>query len=414
MANSISGTMASTCPACGGTLVWNPEAGKLKCEYCDSEYTNEEVEAAWRDKEANLTEGGSADGDDANAMTTESMKEYRCSTCGADLMADVNTAVMVCPYCGNQTIAPMQFAGNIKPDYVVPFAHSKKEAEQKYLEYYNKRFLLPRSFKSDNHVEEIQGVYVPFWLFSGKINIDAKYVAVDEETDKEGHTHVTGRFQVRRQGHMSYAHVPTDASGRMDDALMDSIEPYELNDMKPFSLTYLPGFLAERYDVSEEDNRKRARERVQSTISSETRRTIRHDKIEDSNEQFRYENEKTDYALLPVWMLTTKWNDKTYKFAMNGQTGKMIGDLPISVPKFLAVIIPLFIILSIIGSYMTDGGSAGFVIAAVITVIVALVMHSSMKPVGRAGSATHYMTEPLKLTLEEEQKDMMLNRIKKS
>ena len=239
-------------------------------------------------------------------------------------------------------------------------------------------------------------------------------MAVDEETDKEGHTHVTGRFQVRRQGHMSYAHVPTDASGRMDDALMDSIEPYELNDMEPFSLTYLPGFLAERYDVSEEDNRKRARERVQSTISSETRRTIRHDKIEDSNEQFRYENEKTDYALLPVWMLTTKWNDKTYKFAMNGQTGKMIGDLPISVPKFLAVIIPLFIILSIIGSYMTDGGSAGFVIAAVITVIVALVMHSSMKPVGRAGSATHYMTEPLKLTLEEEQKDMMLNRIKKS
>ncbi len=412
-------TMASTCPACGGGMVFDPTLGKLKCEFCSSEYTPEEVEAAWKEREKNAaTTGVRAD------FGQDEMRSYACSACGAELMADPNTAVMVCPYCGNHTIAPAQFSGMLRPDYIIPFAHTKKEAEEKYLSFYNKRFLLPNSFKTDNHVQEIQGVYVPFWMFYGRVFIDGDYIAYDEGEDSDGNTHKSARFSVQRKGYLDYEKVPADASKRMDDNLMDSVEPYRLEELRDFSLTYLPGFLAERYDVSEEECRKRAHDRAEGSIRKQTRDTIKHDGIEESKEFFAYEGEKTHYAMLPVWMLTTRWNEKTFKFAMNGQTGKMVGDLPVSAPKMMAVLIPLFfglfiatLLVSIfIGDTETPKAIlTAFVVAGLTDLIVGAIMYSSMKSVHKAGVAEGYITKPLTLTYQNEKRMTILNsgKIKK-
>ncbi len=405
-------TMASTCPACGGSLVFDPTAGKLKCEFCDLMYTPEEVEAAWAKKLGNEGDAAPEEGTEATRVyeavdfgPEDQMKSYSCSTCAAELLADQTTAVMRCPYCGNQTIVEAQFSGSIRPDYIIPFAHTKKEAEEKYLSFYNKRFLLPKSFKTDNHVQEIQGVYVPFWMFSGRTYIDGNYMAYDEEKDKDGHTHITGRFNVWRKGYLDYMNVPADASKRMDDALMDSVEPYKLNGLLDFSMVYLPGFMAERYDVDEEECRLRAHKRAEGSISDQVRKTIKHDGIEQSNVDYRYENESTKYALLPVWLLVTKWKDKTFKFAMNGQTGKMVGDLPVSAFKLLAVVIPLFILiafltLSVAGQDMFTSLFAGLIVAG----LTGFFMYASMKSVSSASSAGGYITMPLQLTFEHEEK----------
>ncbi len=394
--------MTSGCPACGGALLFDPTSGKLKCEFRASEYTPEEVEEAWA---AKAKEAAGAGGK-AEIGPEDEMKSYSCKTCGAEPLAEQTTAGMKCPYCGNQTIFPAQFSGNSKPDYIIPFAHTKKEAEEKYLSYYQKRFLLPKSFKSDNHVEEIQGVYVPFWLFSGDLSMEGNYKAADYKRDDKGNRICTGRYEVERKGNISFEKVPADASKRMDDALMDSVEPYQMDGMKNFSLTYLPGFMAERFDVDMKDDKERTNKRVENTLSAAVQKTIKHDEIESKTETFSYSNEKVNYALMPVWLLITKWQDKEYKFAMNGQTGKMIGDLPISVPKFLMVILPIFAAILAIGiaALGTDYIGQTLLVDAIVTGIIALIMYGSMKPVSKANEATDYITKPLELTHSTEKK----------
>lgn len=397
-------TMASACPACGGRMVFDPTSGKLKCEFCDSLFAPEDVDASWKEKEANTAGGGGH----ASLGPEDQMLAYSCSACGVELMADRTTAVMRCPYCGNQTIVPAQFSGQIRPDYIIPFAHTKKEAESKYLGYYEKRFLLPKSFKTGNHVQEIQGVYVPFWMFSGRAYVDGRYLAYDESEDSDGNKIRGPYYDEIRQGYIDFKNVPADASKRMDDDLMDSVEPYKLDGLKDFSMSYLPGFMAERFDVDEAECKVRAHNRAEGSISDQVRNTIKRDGIDVKQEYFRYEGEETKYSLLPVWLLVTKWNDKTYKFAMNGQTGKMTGDLPVSAPKLLGVTIPLFFILMIL--IMIFGGDlfGALVGAAIIAGVIGAWMYGSMKPVRKASNASGYITQALQLTFEKEDKVGML------
>ncbi|MCR5790504.1 MAG: hypothetical protein K6G83_11515 [Lachnospiraceae bacterium] len=407
-------TMASTCPACGGTLLFNPTEGKLKCEYCDMLYTPEEVAAEWAKKTGNTAEAAGAETGGAETERVyeaqelgpeDQMRSYSCSTCGAELLADQTTAVMRCPYCGNQTIVEEQFSGAIRPDYVIPFAQTKEQAIEKYHSFYHKRFLLPKSFKTDSHVDEIQGVYVPFWMFSGRTYIEGNYIAYDEEEDSKGNKRISQRFEVRRSGYLNYANVPADASKRMDDDLMDSVEPYKLDGLKDFSMVYLPGFMAERYDVDEEECRKRAHTRAEGSIKDQVRKSIRHDGIEQADEKFRYESESTKYALFPVWLLVTSWKDKIYKFAMNGQTGKMVGDLPVSAPKLMGVVIPLFILVAVVvGGLLGEDGFTTFIAALLISGVVGVFMYASMKSVAKASNAGGYITQSLQLTFQDESK----------
>ncbi len=393
-------TMASGCPACGGQMVFDPTSGKLKCEFCGTLFSPEEIEDSWKDKENKSSDGKGR----SDLGPEDQMLAYNCSTCSAELMADRTTAVMRCPYCGNQTIAPAQFSGQIRPDYIIPFAHTKKEAVEKYKGFYNKRFLLPKSFKTDNHVQEIQGVYVPFWMFSGRTHVDGRYIAYDETKDSKGNRVKDKHYEEFRSGYIDYKNVLADASKRMEDDLMDSVEPYKLDGLKDFSLTYLPGFLAERYDVTEDECRERAHDRSEGTLSDQVRKTIKRDGIDAKREKFSYENESSKYALLPVWLLVTKWNDKTYKFAMNGQTGKMVGDLPVSAPKLLAVTIPLFFLVMILGIAFIGDFIGALVAALIVTFLVGAGMYSSMKSVSKASNAEGYITQSLQLTTNTEEK----------
>ncbi|MBQ9504873.1 MAG: hypothetical protein IJU93_07680 [Lachnospiraceae bacterium] len=384
--------LAYTCPSCGGTLRFDPTSGKLKCDFCDSEFTPEEIEEKLKEKEAE-TQGEQAG---------EELNGYLCSTCGAELLTEPNTAVIKCPYCGNNTIATTQFAGTIRPDYVIPFAFTKKQAMQKYEAYHTngwRKLLLPGKFATKSHVEEIQGVYVPFWLFNGKAEIDGIYDASD--TTVRGEFKYTKYYEVRRAGSMDFKHVPADASRRMDDRLMDSIEPYDFKALKPFSMTYLPGFLAERFDVEEAENKGRAEERIKETIRKVTVKTIKHGDVTSRHVDTEIDLEKTDYALLPAWVLTTKWQDKNWIFAMNGQTGEFIGDLPISKVKYVLWLLLFFILVTILGSGIFDI-SIGIIAGICFTLLAGFIAYAAMKPVSKAMNADKYMDDKIELTVEEE------------
>ena len=126
--------------------------------------------------------------------------------------------------------------------------------------HYLKKPLLPSTFSKANHLQEIKGVYVPFWMYDGKASGSVRFHATTVHKYTSGDYEVTeiSHYDVRRAGSVSFEKIPVDASSKMPDDYMDSIEPYDYAELKPFSTAYLPGFLADKYDVSVEDSRDRA------------------------------------------------------------------------------------------------------------------------------------------------------------
>ena len=338
------------CPACLGPLQYSAASGKLECEYCGSSFEVAEIEAQYKEKDEKAaaamataqlqgqwdTSGLSDDwgGEDA------SIKAYNCPSCGAELICDETTAATSCPYCGNPTVIPSQFSGGLKPELILPFKLDKEAAKKALMEYYKGKKFLPDAFKDQNHIEEIKGVYVPFWLFDCKVSGDVTYNCFTHRVYRQGNYEITERshYIVEREGDMRFEKIPVDASTQMPDAHMDAIEPFDYSEFQPFSTAYLPGYMADRYDVSLEDSRSRVDERAKNSMESELRSTvIGYTSVSEFSNNIVVEEAKGTYALLPVWMLSTRWNGENYLFAMNGQTGKLIGDLPVDKRKYYSM-----------------------------------------------------------------------------
>ncbi len=348
------------CPSCTGPLHFDGGTGRLQCDYCGSGYDVAEIEALYAQKDAaaakNTQETKEKPQNDWDisglngdwGTDADGMRAYSCPSCGAELICDETTAATACPYCGNPSIVPGQFAGGFKPDFVLPFRLSKDEAIEALKKHYRKKPLLPKAFSRTNHLAEIKGVYVPFWMFDGEAEGGVCYHATRTHVHTSGDYEITetDHFDIHRAGSVAFEKIPVDASSKMPDDYMDSVEPYDYAGLKPFSTAYLPGFLADKYDVSIEESRERADTRCEGSLVEALRGTVNgYDSCSETGRSIRLRRGKVHYALLPVWLLSTKWKDRDFLFAVNGQTGKLAGDLPVSkaqaVKIFLAVAAPL-------------------------------------------------------------------------
>lgn len=356
------------CPACTGPLHFVGESGKLECDYCGSTYDVAEFEALYAGQETKAEaafqqaeakgengEPGEEPAWDTSALQGdwgadgEGMKAYSCPSCGAELICEATTAATSCPYCGNNTIVPGQFGGTMKPDYVIPFKLDKKAAVAALKKHYSKKFFLPRAFSSGNHLEEVQGIYVPFWLFDAGAEADCRFHATRSHTHTDGdyRVTVTEHFDVWRSGTMKFERIPVDGSKKMPDDYMDSIEPFDYTGLKPFSTAYLPGYLADKYDVTAQESMERADRRCHNSAFDQMRRDISgYEVVNQVGGNVRLHRGKVHYALMPVWTLRTRWKNQDYLFMMNGQTGKMVGDLPVSNGKVTAFFSVLAVTLS--------------------------------------------------------------------
>lgn len=367
------------CPACTGPLHFVGESGRLECDYCGSCFDIAEMEAFYAEKEAKAAEAAQkreeteaaqksaeaeeqqTDGSDWDAsglsedwgVDAVGMKAYCCPSCGAELLCDATTAATSCPYCGNPSVLPGQFAGILKPDFVLPFKLSKEDAIKALKKHYLKKPLLPSAFSKANHLEGIKGVYVPFWMYDGKASGSVRFHAtkVHKYTSGDYEITETSHYDVRRAGSIAFEKIPVDASSKMPDDYMDSIEPYDYTELKPFSTAYLPGFLADKYDVSVEDSRNRADRRCAGSLADALEKTVTgYASCKETARSIQLKRGKVHYALLPVWILNTRWEGKDFLFAMNGQTGKLVGNLPVSTKRVIglfAAIAALFVAISV-------------------------------------------------------------------
>lgn len=342
------------CPSCTGPLHFVGESGKLECEYCGGTFDVAEIEALYEQKEQKAKEAfaaaeqKAANGEDTWDVSELSrdwgedgakMKVYNCPSCGAELICDETTAATSCPYCDNPSIVPGQLSGALKPDYIIPFKLNKNAAKEALKNFYKGKKLLPKAFSDENHIEEIKGIYVPFWMFDGKADADVEFAATRTHSFTDGKYRVTetSHFLVRRSGTVPFEKIPADASTKMPDNYMDAIEPFDYSELKEFSTAYLPGYLADKYDVSAAMSSARADERAANSAVASMRASISgYETCIEQSRNIRLHRGHVKYALMPVYILDTKWGGKDYLFAMNGQTGKVVGNLPVSWAKYWA------------------------------------------------------------------------------
>lgn len=323
------------CPNCGGYVEFDSSTQTLRCPYCDTEFDldalrEEEDEQACQPEE-NLT-WDSRMGGQWQSGEEESMQVYLCDSCGGELVCDANTAATRCPFCDSPVVLTGRLSGTLRPDYVIPFKLDKEAAKRALRQHISGKKLVPKLFHAQNRIESIQGVYVPFWLFDADANADMRYRATRVRTwsDSNYNYTQTSFYSIVRAGSVSFERVPVDGSSRMPNALMESIEPYHFEEAVDFQTAYLSGYLADKYDVTQQESIQRANERITSSTCSVFADTVRgYATVTPQTQSIRLQNTHAKYALYPVWLLNTKWQDKTYAFAMNAQTGKFVGDLPV-------------------------------------------------------------------------------------
>lgn len=336
-------TITYKCPNCGAALKYSAAQKNMCCEFCDSTFDmetldsyneilrqeEEQTQPAWNDYVPHTEQDG------------REQQLFLCQSCGAQLLTDENTVATICPYCGGTTVLSSRVSGELLPDMVIPFKVEKKQAQEIFARFCKGKFLLPRHFVNEQRLEELTGLYVPFWLFDAKAQADCTYNATTVHTYRRGDYRITDtrHYLVRRQGEAEFCRIPVDGSVKMEDDYMEAIEPFDYRDAIDFDAAYLSGFLADKYDVDSQAAMPRANERIKETAAALLRETVHgYASVTNRSSHVGLSDNQIHYALLPVWMLSTKYKNKIYRFAVNGQTGKMVGELPVDNGRFWGLV----------------------------------------------------------------------------
>ena len=324
------------CPNCGADLKFDPTIQKLGCEYCDSSFTIEEIKKIYAELEAMPTDEAVEEAKDEFAEHTQL---YHCKSCGAEIMADDQQTALFCYYCHNPVILSGKLSGDYKPNKVIGFRYTREQALDAFKSWCKGRKFVPSDFKSSQQLEKMTGLYVPFWV--ADCDVDANYRALGKKertwTSGEYVYTETKEYRVIRNARVLTKGIPADGESKIDDLLMEAIEPFDYKDVKDFSMSYLSGFFADKYDVDRAGVFPRIRERADKVSRELIHNSVKgYSSIKIENESYNILKTDWNYMMLPVWFMSYKYKDKVYEFAMNGQTGKLAGTPPLSKPKLVA------------------------------------------------------------------------------
>ena len=377
--------MKIACPRCGADISFDPSTGKVYCEYCGSYSDISEVELNQYNKEKAKVQASTQskpDSDQSNEPSYGAIKEddsdiydeFHCSSCGAQLITDKTTTITRCVFCGSQQMIKQRMTGRFEPKKILPFKINQASFLSIYRTFINKKIFAPNEFRNNPFIKEIRGLYVPFYLYNYNV-ISYGRGQAEERRDK---TTYYKWFEYQQQ---ETALVQIDGSTRLDDSIMSSLEPFYMNALVDYNPAYITGFQAEKTDEAAESLDMKAENRVIMQSNKVVNNHVRPYRqtggylVSDFTKKC-----DPEYALFPIWFVNTNFNNKKYSYAINGQTGKVVGEVPISKPKFytlmsiltsIAVVLTLFIgILWLSGSSSrsrsssdSDDGPIGAIVA---------------------------------------------------
>ena len=354
-------TMNYKCPNCDGPLKFNPDKQKFTCEYCLGEFMPDQVQQmnvekeqreTYDEREVNSYEQRRQEAETRGEQEEEYPVSYTCPSCGAEIVTSSTTAATTCFYCYNPVVLGGRLSGEFTPDRVVPFELSKDKAIERFLAMCGKKWFLPKGFAGKEQFEKLNGVYFPYWYAdeqkTAHLTATGKKIRKWRSGNKE-YTE-TKIYHVVRGGDVTINNVFERALKSESREMLQSVHPYDLGKAQPFAMSYLSGFQAEKRDLGKSDVEPVIEQKMHQYAEQVLKNTMEgYDVIE--TESF---NEKTDlsaytYNLMPVWMVTYKYNGEIIPFAINGQTGKAYGHLPIAAGKLAGVSAAVAVIVFILG-----------------------------------------------------------------
>jgi len=319
--------MVYKCVNCGGNTVYSPEKQKMVCPYCESEESQEIQHAGNKD------------------ITL-------CPDCMGEIPVGEFTSATQCPYCGNYLIFDERVEGDFLPKILIPFRMGKETCKKALRDKFGKQVFAPTDFLSEVRLNSMEGTYVPFWFFDYDVNAiySAEGRKVRSWTSGSTEYTETSYYDIQRNMDISYQNIPVDASIPMPDTVMDLMEPYDYKDLRDFDPKYLSGFYSERYNLTAEQLRARADHKMREDTGELLKAEISgYSGVTERENKSCIKREEHRYGLLPVWKYSYTYNGQEYPFYVNGQTGKIVGTVPLSTKKVWAYAGTLWLCLTILG-----------------------------------------------------------------
>lgn len=321
------------CPNCASSLRFDAATNRWACEYCQSSFSLAEMQGKTEERQEPLQSAGASQRFGAEATV------FHCPNCGGSIITDNQTTASFCAYCHSPSVIASRFVDEYRPARLIPFQLSRQQALESLRSFCKNKPFLPPDFRGIAERGEITGLYVPFWVFDCDVDAQMQGEAknISSWSDSKYRYTKTDTYRVERAGSMSFAEIPADGSEKLDDELMQALEPFDYSKMVDFTMEYLSGFFAHSYDVDADSVSAQVFSRLDSFVASTMRDQVQgYSSVQVSKCTSERRNLRVQYVLLPVWLLMTQYNGKSYLLALNGQTGKMVGRLPTSGKRMLA------------------------------------------------------------------------------
>lgn len=348
--------VTSKCPNCGGDLVWNAESQLFLCSWCSSDFPEEDIRAGVED----IIE--SEQYKELQEKFAEDTLVYICESCGAEIICEKNTAATYCCFCHNPVALKGRLSGNYRPEMIIPFKLSKRQALSIFKANCMKKWFLPFDFLSNHQLEKMTGLYVPFWLADCEVDANLMADASETVTKKYNSESVTEThyYTLDRAAKMTYMGIPADGSKQISDKLMDAIEPYDYRMLRGFDMSYLSGYYCDKFDVEKYEVIPRIKERISvGAIDALERDILRFETRTIKRKSARMYGMKWHYVMMPVWFISYKHNGQLYNIAINGQTGRVAGNFPFSALKIIGAGLFIAIATGLVAYFSVAGFRGG-------------------------------------------------------
>lgn len=353
------------CPNCGGALTFDPSDQKFHCPFCLSVFTEEEVsEFEAKQKAATLasetTPETKTETSSSDPPAEETMQLFLCPSCGAEIVTDETTAATYCYFCHNPVVLSGRLSGTFLPNKVLPFKIEKEQAKDKFLEWIGTKKFVPSDFYNEEQIEKLTGVYFPYWVVDAKGQGQLSGSGTSIRVWRVGELEYTEtkQFSVQRQGNFRFKDLVKNAlSKNIQQKMVESVQPFPLENAIDFKNQYLAGFQAEKRDIEYKTLEKDVEDELKDYAGSLLKNSVNtYTTFRESSRDLSLDSIEKNYMLLPVWLVTYRnpGSDDVFYYAMNGQTGKVSGILPISYKKLSLVSGGIFAVLAIllmIGGY---------------------------------------------------------------
>ena len=322
-------TDTSSCPLCGGKLVYSPADRALKCEYCGGKG---QIDMSRYGEELNFYDLINAN----NNTWSNDTHVFRCNNCGAKTVISKKEISKKCPFCGTTNVVQTEELCGLKPNAVLPFLLDKAQACENAVKWAKKRLFSPRKFKKNVYPEEIDGNYIPAFTFdtntvtrySGRLGrTKTRTKRVNGKTVTETYTEW---FNISGTYNMSFDDFLVQASDSVEQRDVNKLSPFDTNQSQAYSSDYLMGFSAAQYSRSGQQCWEYARGVMQDQVKSAILRQYTYDKVGSFSMNMSCNNITYKYVLLPLYVGHYSYSKKLFNFFVNGRNGKVTGKAPIS------------------------------------------------------------------------------------